>query len=1341
MRLFLVSFVVIIFTSVSYAGTNIWTGSVDSRWENPLNWSEGAVPRLSDKAVINGRLGEGIIIESNVVVSSLIVSDCILACNDGINIHVDELALINSHINIQGKSELMISEAFQSDKASTITGADACLVWNTGLHKITIHANVEFPAMRSIGANALVFVGDTLQSNGFAQFETPLFLKCHSVFKKGVQAKTIYSSPEFLHTVYDEMAITNSDGVVVDIVGDNDFVVNTSSVDGIVCKNTSKVLLAGDIETRDITITDSVSVFNCGVHTVYSKNKGDFYLGKTSLLLQSDFPKDFSKYDLHRYSTVMYKPLKAQTTEINSSVIYGNLLLDADDTVTVNNDLAVNGNLKLLSGCFNAQSIDTLKVGKNLEVLNTSSLINPPRNIVFNGASSSIQEIVIDADARYAFYNIIINTASEVKQMAPVMHVEGSLIAQKGVFTAYKQTIYIGGDLIANKGRFRKSGHYILHNASDTIFVKTGKQSKLMNLSIDKPNSVVVLQDDLLVQQDFKLNAGKVVSDGNFLCFSTTDNKVCHIGGELLVNKQSVLEIGNDIELYVSPSGRLELDGVHKKPVHIRCNEKSRFFSIKVDGEVSASHYIINNLSEKGLFISKQAHIDTCKNLSSGVFRHCADSGNLLTINADVSLKGASAIKYITFEGRYRDGFTVSRSADANGIIEFFYARGRTAGDYFTHSPANNVIWTGSNQLIWKQDAASVDWEDEFNWFSVSGASQIPNDTCIVYVEEGAVNMPELKIDASCLGFVTDPLSSLTLQSNSSILVKDSVLLAGDINIESNSDFTLHCENHLLVSKSAKVKNKGEFTIAFNSSRDSVVVDFAGLTLDNISFENSALYSLQNIDKLNGSFKNTSIINNSGMSRFTVGGDWVNKGLFTEPVFDLELSPHSSIIVSDNSRQLNHLLIEADNEVTISDSLFIQGDFTTLGKGTLLCIAPVILSGDLEQGLPMASSSIRYNGDVIQHVKGLLQFDTVICDNPEGLNLLNDLYIDGELSLVNGKIYSDTNTVRLGKNATVEKTVNAGSWVVAKFEKSGTADFVFPIGSISVYAPLKIGNMADTSQNSFVAFYKDGAPLDTITKEKTISHFYNSGYWDLDRVSGTVAPVVGVKLPDSYNYSQDIIAHYHIDQWYNMGGCVDNEGFVVSEIPFNQFSPIAVAKNNEALPVELLYFGLNQDINNDIEFYWETASEVDLSHFIIEYRDENEEFISLGEVSAKASSSYGEMYSYNTINDFKDETLYFRLKMVDMDGSVKYSDLISADSNGLQANEMYPNPVKYGLEFFLKTEDAEFISIKNVSGATVFESLCSGKGKIKLSADFPKGLYYVSFIKGETTDISMLMID
>lgn len=93
------------------------------------------------------------------------------------------------------------------------------------------------------------------------------------------------------------------------------------------------------------------------------------------------------------------------------------------------------------------------------------------------------------------------------------------------------------------------------------------------------------------------------------------------------------------------------------------------------------------------------------------------------------------------------------------------------------------------------------------------------------------------------------------------------------------------------------------------------------------------------------------------------------------------------------------------------------------------------------------------------------------------------------------------------------------------------------------------------------------------------------------------------------------------------------------------------------LPIELSGFNA-KNINDEIELFWETKSEINNSHFIIERSADGQSFEDIGQVQGSLNSNSTNYY------DFIDRQppsrlAFYRLHQVDLDGRSSYSKVIS----------------------------------------------------------------------------------
>ncbi|MCB0690437.1 MAG: carboxypeptidase regulatory-like domain-containing protein [Saprospiraceae bacterium] len=116
---------------------------------------------------------------------------------------------------------------------------------------------------------------------------------------------------------------------------------------------------------------------------------------------------------------------------------------------------------------------------------------------------------------------------------------------------------------------------------------------------------------------------------------------------------------------------------------------------------------------------------------------------------------------------------------------------------------------------------------------------------------------------------------------------------------------------------------------------------------------------------------------------------------------------------------------------------------------------------------------------------------------------------------------------------------------------------------------------------------------------------------------------------------------------------------------------------NSILPVELLYFrGKHIAAEKLNRLDWATASEINTREFIVERSFDAVNFKNIGTVSANGNSNEELEYSFDDTGVIYGAVYYYRLKIMDYDGSFEYSDIISINLNTNEkiTTSIYPNP-------------------------------------------------------------------
>lgn len=145
------------------------------------------------------------------------------------------------------------------------------------------------------------------------------------------------------------------------------------------------------------------------------------------------------------------------------------------------------------------------------------------------------------------------------------------------------------------------------------------------------------------------------------------------------------------------------------------------------------------------------------------------------------------------------------------------------------------------------------------------------------------------------------------------------------------------------------------------------------------------------------------------------------------------------------------------------------------------------------------------------------------------------------------------------------------------------------------------------------------------------------------------------------------------------GASSSNAAMRLNSLWFRQFSLAPVL--TVALPVKLESFTTQLAAGNEkVNVRWTTATESNVSHFIVERSADGVNFTSVGSVAATGNTSTSKNYILvDNIKNAGAQLFYYRLRTVDADGQSQKSDIriVRVASNNYKAINIsvFPNPV------------------------------------------------------------------
>lgn len=180
---------------------------------------------------------------------------------------------------------------------------------------------------------------------------------------------------------------------------------------------------------------------------------------------------------------------------------------------------------------------------------------------------------------------------------------------------------------------------------------------------------------------------------------------------------------------------------------------------------------------------------------------------------------------------------------------------------------------------------------------------------------------------------------------------------------------------------------------------------------------------------------------------------------------------------------------------------------------------------------------------------------------------------------------------------------------------------------------------------------------------------------------------------------------------------------------------------NILLPVNLKNFSAEKAGERMSKLYWVSATEVNVSHYEIERSFDAILFDKMGEVTAignSTSESYYEFYDKKIPSIRTNFIVYYRLKMVDLDGTFEYSDIrgVNFSNDQLSGVSMYPNPTSQWVNLDINAtefvEESGKVQIFDSVGKLVFTKRVIGKGIETVDmGSWNNGVYHVILTQGD----------
>lgn len=318
---------------------------------------------------------------------------------------------------------------------------------------------------------------------------------------------------------------------------------------------------------------------------------------------------------------------------------------------------------------------------------------------------------------------------------------------------------------------------------------------------------------------------------------------------------------------------------------------------------------------------------------------------------------------------------------------------------------------------------------------------------------------------------------------------------------------------------------------------------------------------------------------------------------------------------------------------------------------------------------------------------------------------LNDpVNITGNVIFISGIIYSSITNSLIFESGATQSGASPTSYLDGPVTKIGNTAFTFPVGKpgefalISISAPL---NITDAFRAQYFTSDAAASGYNPALKDVTLDHLSSSEYWVLDRTAGSSNVFVTLSWDASrsgpVNSLADLrVARWNGSSWKDEGNSLvtgtNTAGTVTSAAAVTSFSPFALASATplNPLPVSLIRFTAGK-CNGSVCLSWVAENEQNLSRYEIQKSNDGRIFTGIITINA-ANTAAQKTYTAKDIAPYSSANFY-RLRMIDRDGSFKYSKVISVNGESIGVVTMLPNPADH------------FTLLKGITGYSVLRIL------------------------------------
>jgi hypothetical protein len=451
-----------------------------------------------------------------------------------------------------------------------------------------------------------------------------------------------------------------------------------------------------------------------------------------------------------------------------------------------------------------------------------------------------------------------------------------------------------------------------------------------------------------------------------------------------------------------------------------------------------------------------------------------------------------------------------------------------------------------------------------------------------------------------------------------------------------------------------------------------------------------------------------------------------------------------------------------------------QDQFTNTGDVHVFSTSSITFFGNfVNDGIFTDEGGVSFNGTVSQAIAGtsITTFYNLTGNNAAGVTMQQSAIVSNGLILTNGPLILNSTMLTINNSASTAVSRTSGYILSETTDNSSklrwniganTSAHAFPFGTASgVYIPLTLTNTAGNIGNVTISTYTTAANNTPYpTSPVAVTDMNRNGadnsanvvdrFWQIDKdgVSGTATVRFEVSAAEAGTITQLRAQRWNstTNVWEAPIAGQTSTATSATVSGVTSFSPWTLSGNNAPLPVELLTFTAKVNDDDNVDLYWETASEINNDYFAILRSEDGNTFYEIARVDGTGNSQSIVRYRSVDIDPLVGRS-YYRLKQTDFDGVYKLSDIRTVEVDGKLKLIASPNPVTdnaFTLDFHSRLESPTFISLYDRTGKIIYSHIVQpgvSKHEVNLSANPTTGVYLLRAVNGQATFQQTVMIE